>query len=146
MARRKSLAGSNTSRARIPLPVQVHGVDDAWMVSRRLCLSAPSMCRRRHVYVRACAMHCTCTMRRRRHVVHAWSRHTRAPYVRVNCIPKRNGHLYASSESTPLLQDSLPRFPLGNYIAWTHFPLTWGVSLYIAWTHFPLTWGVFRHR
>ncbi len=33
-----------------------------------------------------------------------WSRHTR-----TRCI-----YAYASSESTPLLYDSLPRFPLGN--------------------------------
>ncbi len=71
MARRKSLAGSNTSRARIPLPV--HGVDiraqqsmqsmqggghtvrrRLWRPSETALGATSSMCRRRHVRI------CTC--------------------------------------------------------------------------------------
>ncbi len=96
MARRKSLAGSNTSRARIPLPSPVHGFGPSMQERRRTHgddygvhrRPVASMCRRRLVYVRAWAM------RRRRHVRGTWSWHTRTPYVRVNYIPKRNGHIY----------------------------------------------------
>ncbi len=86
MARRKSLAGSNASCARIPLPGYGFGpsrrggghtetimasIGDSPNITCH-CLGfrdalhsiASSLCRRRHVYVRAWAM------RRRHHVVH----------------------------------------------------------------------------
>ncbi len=69
------------------------------------------MCRRRHVYVRAWAM------RRRRHVVHGHGILARRTFALITFLSVTDIYTYASSESTPLLHDSLPRFPLGNYMA-----------------------------
>ncbi len=97
------------------VPTYMASTTQGWCQGASVSLHAiaPSMCRRRHVRICTCMGDASPTPR------DTWSRHTRMPYVRVNYIPKRNGHIYIytydSSDSTPLLHDSLPRFPLGNY-------------------------------
>ncbi len=67
-----------------------------------------SMCRQRHVYVRAWAM------RRQRYVVHGHGIRVCRMFALTTFLSVTDIYTYASSESTPLLHDSLPRFPLGN--------------------------------
>ncbi len=83
---------------------------------------APSMCRRRHVYT---YVHGRCVADATWYMITAYAHAVRVTdiYASSESTPLLHdslpgfplgNKLYASSESTPLLQDSLPRFPLGN--------------------------------
>ncbi len=117
MARRKSLAGSNASRAHIPLPV--HGFGPTYMASTTHMdgVKAPLfLCMRLHHRCVVDAMYMYMYVHGRCVADATWYMHgictRRALITFLNVM---DIYTYASSESTPLLHDSLPRFPLGNY-------------------------------
>ncbi len=119
--------------AQMACRVHVHGVDDAWMVSRRLCLSAPSMCRRRHV-IRACTMHYASSTPRT-YVVHGYgirARRTfaliaflsvtdiytlaqnRRPCCKIPCLASRSATIIVFHKSIYMDDFFNPIHPIGN--------------------------------